>query len=81
MKVENHPKWKETNIVRTHFPLPWLWEEGYSRPSKFDRQTWRNQTPQNGSDAREIAAVSGAVGYDLDVWGATKELWVCWYMI
>ena len=22
------PKWKETNIGVTHFPLPWLWEEG-----------------------------------------------------
>ena len=29
MYVENHPKWKATNIGGTHFPLPWLWEEGY----------------------------------------------------
>ena len=29
MDVENHPKWKETNIGGTPFPLPWLWEEGY----------------------------------------------------
>ena len=29
MEAEHHPKWKETNIGRTHFPLPWLWEEGY----------------------------------------------------
>ena len=28
MEVENHPKWKETNIGGTPFPLPWLWEEG-----------------------------------------------------
>ena len=26
MEVENDPKWKETNIGGTHFPLPWLWE-------------------------------------------------------
>jgi len=24
--VENHPKWKETNIGGIHFPLPWLWK-------------------------------------------------------
>ena len=29
MEMENHPKWKETNIGGTHFPLPWLREEGY----------------------------------------------------
>ncbi len=29
MEVENHPKRKETDIGGTHFPLPWLWEEGY----------------------------------------------------
>ena len=28
MPVESYPKWKETNIGGTHFPLPWLWEEG-----------------------------------------------------
>ena len=29
MEVDHHPKWKETNIGGTHFPLLWLWEEGY----------------------------------------------------
>ena len=24
--VENHPKWKETNIGWIHCPLPWLWK-------------------------------------------------------
>ncbi len=33
MEVENYPKWKETNIGGTHFPLPWLWEEGYTKVS------------------------------------------------
>ena len=28
MEVENHPKWKETNIGGTPSPHPWLWEEG-----------------------------------------------------
>ena len=27
MEVENSPTWKETNIGRTHFALPWLREE------------------------------------------------------
>ena len=27
MEVKNYPKWKETNIEGTHFPLPWLSEE------------------------------------------------------
>ena len=26
---EKHPKSTETTIGGTHFPLPWLWEEGY----------------------------------------------------
>lgn len=51
----------------------------YSRPSKFDRQTWRNPPPKR-SDAREIAAVSGAVGYD-DIGVQRKNLGGCWYMM
>ena len=26
--MKHHPKWKETHIGGTHFPLPWLREEG-----------------------------------------------------
>ena len=29
MEVENYPKWQETNIEGSYFPLPWLWEGRY----------------------------------------------------
>ena len=29
MEVESRPKWKESNMRGTYFPLPWSWEEGY----------------------------------------------------
>ena len=41
MEVENYPKWKETNIRGTNFPLPWLWEEGYSRMVVLPPLIWR----------------------------------------
>ena len=40
MEVENCPKWKETNIRGTHFPLPWLWEEGYPHYSIWPYGFW-----------------------------------------
>ena len=38
MEVENYPKWKETSIGRTHFPLPWFWEEGYFKNLGFKKK-------------------------------------------
>ena len=46
MEVESYPKWKETNIGGTHFPLPWLWEEGYG-----DFFVWSPRLPHQPSPA------------------------------
>ena len=46
MEVENHPKWKETDIGGTHFTLPWLWEKGYT--SIYNPMTWESDWDRRG---------------------------------
>ena len=43
MEVENHPKWKETNIEWTQVPLPWLWEEGWLIFQKIPKDHWSSR--------------------------------------
>ncbi len=34
IEMENYPKWNETNVGGTHFPLLWLCEEQYTPQNK-----------------------------------------------
>ena len=55
MEVENYPEWKETNIGGTHFPLPWLSEEGYIQTSAFLKNQRNSSVEVSASCARLVA--------------------------
>ncbi len=81
MEVENGHIWKVTTIGGTHFPLPWVWEEGYTTIQLYVDCIWlykhksgqiiatsHDLTP-NGGLVREFPLFQGNLGWwNIIIW-------------